>query len=214
MKKIFTLCLTVFLLGAVTETYAQTFGIKAGVNLANQTAKDDDDSYDDDYKSKIGFNVGVTLDIPISDVVSFETGLIASSKGSKVEGTGFEAKTNLLYVDIPLTAKFSFEINRDSKFYIAAGPYVGIGLSGKSTSKVDGLDEQEEDIKWGSDEAEDDLKRLDYGAQINIGAEFSGFQIGAGYGLGLANIAPSDANGFKATNRVISVTVGYRFGGN
>jgi hypothetical protein len=214
MKKIFTLCLTVFLLGAVTETYAQTFGIKAGVNLANQTAKDDDDSYDDDYKTNIGFNVGVTLDIPISDVVSFETGLIASSKGSKIEGEGFESKTNLLYADIPLTAKFSFEINRDSKFYIAAGPYVGIGLSGKSKFKADGGDEEEEDIEWGSDEAEDDMKRLDYGAQVNIGAEFSGFQIGAGYGLGLANIAPSDANGFKATNRVISVTVGYRFGGN
>jgi hypothetical protein len=214
MKKILTLCLTVFLLGAVTETYAQTFGIKGGLNLANQFAKDDDDTYNDDNKMKLGFNIGVTLDIPISDVVSFETGLIASSKGVKVEGEGYESTGSLLYADIPLTAKFSFEMNRDSKFYIAAGPYVGFGLSGKNKFKVDGEDEDEADVEWGSDVEKHDLKRLDFGAQVNLGVELSGLQIGAGYGLGLANISPNDEDGFKLTNRVISVTVGYRFGGN
>ena len=51
-------------------TFAQTFGVKAGLNLSNMIAKDDDDNYDDDYKIRPGFHIGGYMDYALSDMLS------------------------------------------------------------------------------------------------------------------------------------------------
>ena len=141
--------------------------------------KDDDDTYSDDFKMKPGFHVGVTAEFPFSDMVSFETGLLLSTKGYKIseeesimgETIKIEGKANLLYIDIPLTAKATFDVG-GAKLYGTFGPYLGFGLSGKSKTEVSGGGEsetEEEDVKWGSGD-DDDLKRLDFGLTIGAGA--------------------------------------------
>ncbi|MDP3359679.1 MAG: porin family protein [Lutibacter sp.] len=198
------------LLTLATESFAQQFGIKAGLNLSNMLMKDDDDTYSDDFKMNPGFHIGPTMELPINETVSFETGLLLSTKGYKETFDGDTDKYNLLYLDIPLTAKATIDIG-GSKIYGIFGPYIGIGLSGKAKYEEDG-ESFEEDIKFGSDEDEDDLKRLDYGLTIGAGMEFNAIQIGLSYGLGLANISTYTDGGAKISNRVLGISLGYKFG--
>ena len=149
------------------QTNAQTFGLKAGLNLSNMLEKDDDDTYSNDYKMNPGFHIGGTVDVPISDILSFESGLLLTTKGFKYEeeemGISIKAKANLYYLDIPLTLKASHELSEGLKMFGAVGPYVGIGLSGKikATVEYQGDEEtDEEDVKWGSDEDNDDLMTI------------------------------------------------------
>lgn len=221
MKNLIKLLILVFAFSAATETIAQTFGVKAGLNLSNMLVKDDDDTYSDDFKMKPGFHVGVTAEFPFSDMVSFETGLLLSTKGYKIseeesimgETLKFEGKANLLYIDIPLTAKATFDVG-GAKLYGTFGPYLGFGLSGKYKSEVSGGGEsetEEEDVKWGSGD-DDDLKRLDFGLTIGAGLALNAIEVGVSYNLGLANVSPYSDGGYKENHRVIGVSVAYKFG--
>jgi opacity protein-like surface antigen len=132
--------------------------------------------------------------------------------GKKIE---MKIKTNLFYLDIPLTAKASFDLG-DAKVFGLFGPYIGMGLTGqsKTVTTIDGKTEKEkEDVEWGSEKGKSDLKRLDFGLTIGAGVEIDLFQIGLGYNLGLANISPYNDGGMKINNRVIGLSVGYKFGG-
>lgn len=220
MKNLLKLLIVVIGFTMTTESYAQTFGVKAGLNLSNMLVEDDDDTYSDDFKVNPGFHVGATAEFPITELFSFETGLLLSTKGFKVseeetfmgETVKYESKLNLIYLDIPLTAKASFDLG-GARIYGVFGPYIGMGLSGKSKFEITAMGEtetDEEDIKWGSDE--DDFKRLDLGLTMGAGVEISSIQIGLSYGLGLANISTNADGGSKISNRVLGISVGYKFG--
>ena len=222
MKNLLKLLIVVIGFTMTTESYAQTFGVKAGLNLSNMLVEDDDDTYSDDFKVNPGFHVGATAEFPITELFSFETGLLLSTKGFKVseeetfmgETVKYESKLNLIYLDIPLTAKASFDLG-GARIYGVFGPYIGMGLSGKNKFEITAMGEtetEEEDIKLGSDEDEDDVKRLDFGLTMGAGVEISSIQIGLSYGLGLANISPYTDGGSKISNRVLGISVGYKFG--
>jgi hypothetical protein len=222
MKKIKNLLFIVLLITLASSTFAQSFGIKAGLNLSNMTMKDDEDTYSDDYKMLPGFHVGVVAEIPFSDMFSFEPGLLLSTKGFKFEeseeymGETMESKMkmSLYYLDIPLNLKASFGSD-DTKFYGTFGPYLGMGLSGKYKSEISFMGETEsedEDVEWGSDAEEDDIKRFDFGVAVGAGVEFGAISVGAAYALGLANISAYTEEGSSIKNKVISVSVGYKFG--
>ncbi len=198
---------------------AQTIGIKAGLSMSNILAKDDDDTYSDDYKMKPGFHVGATVDIPITDMFSFQTGLLLNSKGpmfkDEEDGVKYKSKLNLTYIDIPLNVLANFELTDGVKAFGALGPYVGIGLTGKSKTTVEmegNKKTEKESIKWGSDEEKDDYKRLDLGLTIGAGVEVSSITAGIFYDLGLANISPYSSNGYRQNNRVLRLTLGYKIG--
>jgi len=205
----------------VSKTYAQVFGVKAGLNLSTQLMKDNDATYSDDYKMNPGFHIGATAEFPLTDLLSFETGLFLSTKGYKVSmsetemGETIEIKgsTNLYYLDIPLTAKAYFDLSTVKVFGIA-GPYIGIGLSGKSKFEMTCGSvtlTEEEDLKWGSGE-EDHYRRLDYGLIVGAGVAINSIEIGLSYALGLANISAQTEDGAKTNNRVLGISVGYKFG--
>jgi hypothetical protein len=222
MKKVFINSSLMLLLLITTPTFAQIqFGVKAGINLANMLAKNNDETYSDYFKMKPGFHVGATLEFPIVKRFSFETGLLLSTKGVKanekytLDYVTYEskAKINLYYLDIPLTAKVFFDIGC-AKIYGAFGPYLGIGLKGKSkweTTAMGKTETENENIKFGS--ADDQTKRLDYGLTAGAGVEINSVQIGISYGYGLANLNNNTDNGAKTQNRVLGISVGYKFGG-
>ena len=72
-----------------------------------------------------------------------ETSLLFSAKGFKIkdkeinldETIEFTEKADIFYVDFPLTAKTSLNVG-STKIYDAFGPYLDIGLIGKSKFKV------------------------------------------------------------------------------
>lgn len=221
MKNLMKITIVVLVTMLLTDVYAQKVGVKAGLNLANMLTKDDEETYSDDYDMKPGFHIGATLEFPLSDMISFEPGLMLSTKGFKmsIEGSEMgisyenEIKVNLVYLDIPLNLKAGLDVG-GAKVYGLVGPYVGIGMTGKMKGEVTvggETVEDEDDIEWGSDEEKSDLKRLDFGLTVGAGVEVSSFEVGLSYGLGLANISPYTEDGYKVANRVFAISVGYKF---
>lgn len=219
MKNLSKLLVIVLVITFSSETFAQKFGVKAGMNLSNMLMKDDDETYSDEFKMKPGFHAGVTAEIPVDEIFSVETGLFLSTKGFKMceeeeymdEYYEMEAKINLLYLDIPILAKVSYDTG-GLKVFGALGPYIGMGISGKTemTGTYNGDSESEtEDVEWGS---ENDLKRLDYGLSIGAGVEINSIVVGVSYNLGLANIAADSDYGDITNNRVLAFSIGYILG--
>lgn len=214
--------LTVVLMVTLTaNSFAQTYGIKAGLNLSKMIVSTDQASASVISKSLTGFQVGLTAEYPITKIFSFETGLLLSSEGMKMDesttyqGSTYEISDKIipLYLNIPLTAKASFDVG-GAMIYGAFGPYIGIGLSGKAKieSTSGGSTETSSDnIKWGSG-SDNDLKRLDFGLSIGAGVEINKIQLGLTFSPGLANISASTDNGAKIKNQVLGISIGYKFG--
>ncbi len=126
MKTFTKILVVVTLLTIVTESKAQIVGIKAGLNLANMVIKNDNMTMSEDFTMNPMFHVGPTLEFPLGEVLSFETGLLLSVKGYNYD-EGQHDKTNLFYLDVPLRAKATFDIGGIG-IYGAAGPYAGMGI--------------------------------------------------------------------------------------
>ncbi len=116
------------------------------------------------------------------------------------------------YLDIPVKVKYSVGVNETMSFFGEFGPYVGIALSGKikyiETYDGDTSTETEE-IKFGSNDEEDDFKRLDYGITLGGGLNVGIVEVGVYYDLGLANISAYEDDDVK--NRVLRLSVAYVF---
>jgi len=222
MKKITKLLILFCLIAPAFECIAQTYWVRGGLNLSNMLIKDDNGTYSDDFTMQPGFHVGLTGEFPITDMISFETGVLISTKGFKqkeeatISGVTISAKQSLrlTYVDIPLTAKIYIGSN-EPKVFALGGVYLGMGLGGKNKaeSSAQGVTQSEElSINWGS-KSDDDLRGLDYGFAVGAGVEFGVFQANLIYNLGLANIAAEQDGGTKINNRVLRLSVGYLFTG-
>ncbi|MBB3699515.1 outer membrane beta-barrel protein [Flammeovirga yaeyamensis] len=218
MKRLTKLLTIIFVALLCYQTNAQTIGIKGGLNLATLNEKDNDGTYSDNYDMNPGFHFGLTVDVPLNEFLSFEPGLLLTTKGMKYEdeliGLNLSGHANLYYIDVPLNLKATHEFGSGVKLYGTIGPYVGMGLSGKikATLEFQG-DEQteEEEIKWGSNQDEDTFKRLDMGLTFGAGVEINSILLGLSYDLGLSNISTNQDNGMSVKNRVLKFSVGYRF---
>jgi len=190
--------------------YAQTFGIRGGLNLSDLLVKDNTQT----YSSHIipGIHIGATVGIPLSgESIVFEPGVFFNMKGSKDEDGGYTETLNLNYLDIPLNLKAVFGSDK-IKGYGAVGPYIGVGLSGKDKWSYPGNDSGSESIKWGNDAENDMLKRFDFGIGIGAGVIYGNISAGISYNLGLANISSDTSDGTKVKNKVLQISFGYLFG--
>ena len=222
MKTVLKLFIVVFMLSLTSQTFAQpTFGVKGGLSLSNMNWSSIDFFFDtDDFKMKPGFHVGPTIEVPITEMLSFESGLILGTRGTRMkeeidmEGpVDVKFNINLLYLDVPLNLKAYFDLG-GVKAYGSFGPYIGIGLSGKMKMEASYQGDSETetiDIEWGSDAEEDDLKRLDYGLAFGAGVDIKPITIGVSYGLGLANISAYTDGDASIKNSLITLSFGYKF---
>lgn len=221
MKKLTKITVLILIVAFTTNSYAQKFGVKTGLNISKMMVKDDNDTYTDDMKSKLGFQLGPVVEFPMGKIMSLETGLLFSTKGFKEEDSGdtweYTGKTNLVYMDIPVSFRIGFDAGA-MKIFGALGPYFGIGLTGKEKWEYTDSDfpedneDDSEKIDWGSGDT-DDIKRMDIGFNIGAGAAVKNFEFGLNYGLGLANLYPQETNNnLKVKNRVFSITAAYKFG--
>lgn len=215
MKKTAKLLLIAIVCFTTLNSSAQTFGIRGGLNMANLWLEDWD-SDDVDKKMNIGYHVGVTVDIPLSDALSMESGLLLATKGVRITetdgGDKYIMSINNNYLDVPIMFKYSLGVNETMKFFGELGPYVGIALSGKEKYKtvIDGDTSTETyELDFGNDEENDDLKRLDYGLTFGGGLDVGIVQVGLYYDLGMANLSFYEGDGAK--NRVLRLSVLYSF---
>jgi hypothetical protein len=230
MKFIIRFSIIAVLISLTSEISAQTFGIKAGFNLSDMLIKESEFfmpyDYTADKKTKFTpcFNVGVTAELAVFDMLSIEADLLLAKHGTNyVEEEPFgtttlvtKAKYNLYYLELPLIAKVPFTVS-NFKFYGAVGGYGGMGLTGKINKSYtfgDLSETEDEKIEWGSGEGVDDLKRFDYGLTFGAGLYWKSFQAGISYNLGLANISPASDYGSRISNSGLGVSVAYMFGGS
>ncbi|WP_207422694.1 porin family protein [Desertivirga brevis] len=200
MKKLF---FTAMMLVAGSSLFAQTkFGLKAGVNFANQEWSAEGMSLSP--TSNTSFHFFGFADLGVSERISIQPGLGISGKGFKVKGD--EGGTaNAMYLEIPVNAVAKFPTGSFGHLFLGAGPYAAVGIAGKA--KADG----EEADFFGDDSG---YKRGDFGLNFLGGIELNnGLLFNVNYGLGLADIAKSeeDLEGLKIKNRVFSISVGFAF---
>ena len=218
------------------QNQAQSLALKGGLNMANMSSTSTDSEgvttdTDDDNKYNLGFHFGALGELPLSDVLHLEAGVLLTTKGSKVKideeifGIPFNitATTNVMYLDIPVSLKAKFELNRDSYFYLSGGAYFGLALAGTTRVKADVAGEVTDDseaidfgkgIDLDTGEGDDaDMSSTDFGLTFGAGLEMKGLIFGLYYDLGLANVSPANYTEYQSMKHSgLKLSLGYRIG--
>jgi len=229
MKKMTVmLFVTLVTIGAKAQFYAQ-----GGLNLANITNTNNGQTEKNHWLPT--FNVGLMGRFGISKTFDMESGILFTGKGSKAEtyfnnGADYvKTKFNPLYLEVPLNAvvKIPLDTKMKSNIFFHAGPYVAVGIGGKSTreSSIIGLrTSSSSKIKFSNDDpftsrqddaAYDKLKRFDYGFNFGGGIDFGKLLLKANYGVGLAKINSTQSNNTvddKNKFRTFSISLGIPLG--
>lgn len=181
------------------------FGLKTGVNV--HPTKDNDG----DTHFSFGYQVGSTLNVPISSKFSFQPELLLQFIGSKYDyvnvysngtETG-ESKIKSFYLNVPLNFKYTVT----KKVAIELGPNVSYLLSGKQkvtrTTNMDGV------VYETNYESNSDSNKLSFG--INLGTEYNitkQIYTGLRYTLFITKYQTADDT---LSNSVFALSLGYNF---
>lgn len=197
MKNLITLMLTVTIGLSSFSASAQYFGVEADFGISNVFISDPRAT---DLNSLLSAKIGGTVDFDISDNFYLHTGLGFSKKGAATLSDG---NLNLLYIQVPVGARFSFvEIGAESSLYAEAGLYTGVLVS----ARFNGF---KQDI---GNTTLDDWKPLDIGLYTGFGFAINdGIDIGFTTEFGLTNIDPEQSViSFK--NAAFMLGANFRFG--
>jgi len=201
--------------------------LKGGVNFANIT--ETSSGRIDDAKTLTSFNVGVALDVPISNGFSFQPGLMLNGKGSKIQSGSesdnnyYKATTNPIYLELPLNFVGRIPLAENTGIILGAGPYLAMGVLGKNKAEgrvagvafsreaaIDYSNDDPTTVNYEEDAGIGKMKRFDVGANLMAGFNFGKVDILAGYGIGFLKIN-SGANSNEDDNnkhRVWSIGLG------
>ena len=211
---------SLFLLIASTLT-SQNFVIKGGLNLASVNFSENTGFFEQNKvnpEKLTAFHFGVAADFPLGNILSIQTGVTYQNRGFKSEITEVyeggeiigEGELDVSYIDIPLTLKASHHMG-SATAYAFGGGYIGIGISAQSESRASTLMySTSTSIEWRFEE-DGGFNRWDYGALVGAGLQFNSVFVEISYGLGLANILQDPVNDRDMKNRLISLSLGYRF---
>ena len=195
-------------------TFSQTrFGIRGGVNIANQKVKINVFGSDvtETGDAIASFHIGGVGEIGLSEFFFVQGSLMLNGKGCNLtgdDGNGNPTTANIrpYYLELPIVLLVKTQMpNSNLKVLAGAGPSLGYGLFGKVKSNGT----SEDAFQSGG------FKRFDFGIDLTAGVELQqGAQISFHYTPGLANIGPSDSGyDINWKNRVISFSFAYFFGG-
>lgn len=199
---------------SLTTIYAQSddataqFGVKGGVNISNITGDDIGD-----LDSRTSFNLGLFMEIPISERFSFQPEVLYSGQGftavSRDQDNVFDVDDNveyqLSYIQVPLMAK----IYLVKGLYAEAGPQFGFKVNEEIDTEptADGGD-----TTINPDDSY--IKGFDTNLALGAGYKFdNGFSLSARYTHGLTNIFKEDTmfENVDAKNSVWQFGVGFSF---
>ena len=220
-QKILLSIISTFLLLNVIQAQV-SYGVRSGVNFAKWQGDDlqiIEDLLDktDGYlvtKGRTGLHIGGYVHIPISETISFESGLEYSKKGYSIKGDfqipalkyfgiNIGAQVQSHYIDIPLVLK----ANVYKGFQLYAGPQVSYLVRSTLNAKLGVLGISIFNKGFGITER---FNKVDLGLTGGLGYQFdNGINIQAGYDYGLSKLDKND--NYAAYNRVVKVSVGYTF---
>ncbi|RPD50149.1 PorT family protein [Hymenobacter sediminis] len=242
-KKHYTPILSAALLLAGAHVAQAQVSIAPRIGLNASSIKFDVEGENPDSKLLYAPQAGVTLNAQFGNL-SLQPSLLFSQKGGKFVEKGEESITDddgktykikgeekltfrLSYLEVPVNLVYNTS-GEEGGFQVFAGPYIGVGLSGKYKAEnevsvngevveeLSGSDEDDiEFVGEGTDENNAELRRIDWGLNAGVGYKSGPFQAQIGYGLGLGNLVPkydnSDSND-KLHNRGVHFSVAYFFG--
>ena len=162
MKKIFSL-LFIAIIG-INSVNAQTLSgeVVAGLNIADVSELD----------SRIGFHVGVVGCYGFSNEFNgayANAGALISLKGGQLDyGSLLKANLDAYYLEIPIHIGYKHALNENFSIFGEFGPYIGLGLFGKSKIESEG-----ESISVDTFSEDGGVKRFDIGLGFKLGAEIN-----------------------------------------
>lgn len=189
-----TLALAVALLVSAGTATAQTsFGVKAGLNLANLSISEADDTFDPENRT--GLVAGVFVTVRGGGIFAFQPEALVSMQGAKFTDGSDSGAAKIDYFQVPLLARIG-----PSNVAFVVGPSIGYRIRAKLSGT--GLTEDED--------FSDQIKRMDLGLVAGLTADVGRLVLDGRYTWGLTNIE-EEATADKTKNRVISLTLGLRF---
>jgi len=192
MKKITLMFICTLFLGATVFAQGVKFGLKAGLNVATLTDKDDE------LGSRLGFHAGALAHIHLSPQFALQPEIVYSAQGAKYTISDGEHKLSMNYINVPLNLQYMF----NNGFRLQTGPQVGF--------LVDANDKRESDDVETGIFTTDDFKSVDFAWTAGLGyLTHSGFGVDARYNFGLSNVL--DAGSLNRKNNVFQVGLFYMF---
>lgn len=212
MKKIFLAMFIVFNLAKAASADPIRFGIKGGVNMANQVYAIDSFNTGINTDVIFGFVGGVFIDMGLNNFLSLQPEVnfsmegyqqkyahipVTSPSGPSIIGyTDASFTFTYNYLEMPLLLKFNANLSPGLRGNLLIGPSVDF-LLGANDHYVDTVT-GDASIK-GSD--------LDFGMVLGADLEIDKFLLDLRYNLGLTSVTPYSGG---PQNSVLSLDVGYR----
>ena len=216
MKRIYTIFIaSLFAIAASAEENSDDkirFGVEIGVNRSSvsEWVDETDSDYGVYYVGRrTGFNIGVTVDFPLSKLFHIKSGVFYTEKGfldknlwTWDENYGYRvyldhSNYSAGYIEVPVLASFRIDLCEKHQLQLNVGPYFAYGVA-------------EDYFKSASDGGFELDKKFDYGIQASVYLRFSNhYLIGGGYEFGLAK--PFDDWAYDNKNNNLFINVGYVF---
>lgn len=157
MKQFFGLTIFFLFVFCYSPLFSQTFivGLHGGISVP-QLKSSSENEISKDYSSRLAATFGLFADVGLTPQMSIKTAINYAGQGGKRQGVqpvtalppfiaqmlppgtmlyaDFDNESVLNYLEVPVTIKFTW--GSILKYYINAGPYVGILLN--STQKTEG----------------------------------------------------------------------------
>lgn len=194
MKKLLALFAVIAL--TLSAASAQDFCLRAGMNLANHIG--DNDTY---RQVKVGLNAGVTVDFELLDDFYFRPGALFTMKGGRTN-KGDDVYKNQNYLEVPLFFAYKVDVNRSFAIDFQTGPYLAVGLFGKTKNKT-----RKTDWKSFKHDGNNAVHRFDFGWNVAAGVDVDQFYFGFGYEFGFLKLYDND--NWKPKNGCFMFNFGY-----
>lgn len=214
MKKLIMMVVCALFVFTATAQTKVTWGMEVGAGLSGWMGKHADGS-----KPLFNPKVGVTIDIPVSGYVSFQTGLNWVSRGASYkmydeiipnDGTLTKVRANQNYFQMPLLAALHIGTTSNFDLVFTAGPYIAYGVSGKSETEIDALTvswDTFDDLYLNGQYISNGFNRFDAGIQLGLGLDFRKWTVGLDSDLSFCKVVP----GLSPYNYGVFFTLGYKF---
>jgi hypothetical protein len=225
------LALAVLVAGATAQAQSPSFGLKAGLNVANVTF-DDQEIFDlpgVDKQPRLGFVGGVTADVPFSSSFGLRAEVLYSQKGYAISSDPSEIETlsggeleegtltaKIDYLEVPVLLNVMIPMQDGLEIGLQAGLAPAFKLS--TGTGCSGFDDTEtcDDFDSDLDDEEDGVKSFDLGGALGLTVGAGPFAVDARYTMSIPTIDEEDESGLfdpiDARNGVVSLTGVYRFG--
>ena len=154
MKKVYVSMFVLVMLTTLSMAQSKSsFGIFGGLNIPRLSGGNGNE-LSRDYTSRSGVAFGITSSLYLGSNISLRIDVMYSSEGGKRDGlqafdassysplipagtyfyADYKNESILNYAEIPVMVKYSFPLNKFSKFYVNIGPYVGLLLNAKQVT--------------------------------------------------------------------------------